>query len=81
MIVPHSRQERLQELFFTSPVLEMTAAAMGLDLVVCLFGLLTDHTVITGALAWVKPAKFALSTGIYALTLGFYCEVLISAVE
>jgi hypothetical protein len=32
-------------------------------------GLLLDPRIIGGAPAWMKPAKFALSTGIYSLTL------------
>jgi hypothetical protein len=35
------------------------------------FGLWLDPRVITGAPAWMKPAKFALSTGIYTLTLAW----------
>jgi hypothetical protein len=40
-----------------------------------LVGLVMDHRVITGAPAWLKPAKFAISTSIYSFTfvwlLGF----------
>ena len=48
----------------------LTAAGLGLLIVfgVTLAGLAVDQRVITGAPAWLKPAKFALSTGIYALT-------------
>ena len=67
--MPHINKERFRELFFASPVLVLTAAVMALDLVVCVFGLLFDHTVITGAPVWVKPTKFAVSTGLYALSL------------
>ena len=34
-----------------------------------LLGVLVDPRVITGAPAWLKPAKFALSFGIYSFTL------------
>jgi hypothetical protein len=34
-------------------------------------GLLLDPTVITGAPAWLKPLKFAVSTATYALTLAW----------
>jgi hypothetical protein len=36
-----------------------------------LIGLLVDPRVITGAPAWLKPAKFAVSTAIYMLTLAW----------
>ena len=62
---------RLKKFFLASPVLVLTAAAMILDLTVCIVGLMTDHTIITGMPAWVKPTKFAISTGIYALSLVF----------
>ena len=67
--MPHINKERFRELFFASPMLVLTAAVMALDLVVCVLGLLFDHTVITGAPVWVKPTKFAVSTGLYALSL------------
>ena len=65
----HTANSRLKELFAASPVLLLTAALMLIDLTVCVVGLATDHTVITGAPAWIKPTKFAISTGIYALSL------------
>jgi hypothetical protein len=51
----------------------LTAAA-GVLLVLLgasLAGLWIDPRVITGAPAWLKPAKFAISTAIYALTLAW----------
>lgn len=45
------------------------AMVMGLLAVLCLIGLLVDQRQITGAAAWLKPLKFALSVGIYGLTL------------
>jgi hypothetical protein len=52
----------------------LTAAAvilLGL-LAASLAGLLLDPRVITGAPAWLKPAKFAISTAIYSLTLAWF---------
>ena len=51
----------------------LTAAGLGLLMVfgVTLTGLAIDPRVITGAPAWLKPAKFAISTGVYALTLAW----------
>lgn len=39
---------------------------MAVDLVLCMVGLVVDRRIITGAPAWLKPAKFALSTMIAA---------------
>ena len=44
---------------------------MAADLVFCMVGLVVDHRVITGAPAWLKPAKFALSTMIAAWSFAF----------
>jgi hypothetical protein len=44
---------------------------MAADLVFCVFGLLFDHRIITGAPAWLKPAKFAVSTLIAAWSFAF----------
>jgi hypothetical protein len=44
---------------------------MAADLVFCMAGLVVDHRVITGAPAWLKPAKFALSTMIAAWSFAF----------
>jgi hypothetical protein len=42
--------------------------SMGLVLATAIVGLVVDHTVITGAPAWVKPTKFAISIAIYSFT-------------
>ena len=49
-----------------APALTVFGFLMVADLVVCLAGLAVDHRVITGAAAWLKPAKFAISTMIAA---------------
>ena len=36
-----------------------------------LVGMLVDPRIITGAPAWLKPFKFAISTAIYSLTLAW----------
>jgi len=38
-------------------------------LLACLCGLVLDHRMITGMPAWDKPAKFAVSVGLYSFTL------------
>ena len=52
-----------------SPVLTAAGLLMTGALGVSVIGLLVDPRVITGAPAWLKPAKFAISTAIYMLTL------------
>lgn len=53
----------------TDPVLLVGGLAMPPVLLVCLVGLAVDPTIITGAPAWLKPAKFAVSIALYNLTL------------
>jgi Na+/phosphate symporter len=48
--------------------LTLLGVAMLLTLVVALAGLALDPRVITGAPAWLKPAKFAISVAIYSFT-------------
>jgi hypothetical protein len=45
----------------------LMAAAAGLSVL----GLVVDHRLIAGFPAWLKPAKFAVSTAIYSLTLAW----------
>lgn len=54
-----------------SPVLTAAGLLMTGVLVLSLVGLLVDPRVITGAPAWLKPVKFAVSTTIYMLTLAW----------
>ncbi|MFI2209647.1 hypothetical protein [Streptomyces sp. NPDC020141] len=46
-----------------------TVVVGGLFLVVALVGLVVDGRVITGQPAWAKPARFAFSFGLFAVTL------------
>jgi hypothetical protein len=54
--------------------------AVGLTMLVMLgvfgVGLFVDPRTITGVPAWLKPAKFAISTAIYSLTLAWVFEAL-----
>jgi len=59
----------LRRLWAGSPVLTAAGLLMGGVLAVSVIGLAGDGRVITGAPAWLKPAKFAISTAIYMLTL------------
>jgi hypothetical protein len=54
-----------------SPVLTAASLVMIAALAASIVGLLVDPRMITGAPAWLKPAKFAMSTTIYMLTLAW----------
>ena len=60
-----------QRLWRTSPGLMATAGVMLMVLAGAAIGLVVDSRVITGAPAWLKPAKFALSIAIYSVTLAW----------
>jgi hypothetical protein len=54
-----------------STPLVVTAAAMLGVLAVAAAGLVVDPRIVTGAPVWLKPAKFAASIAIYAVTLAW----------
>jgi hypothetical protein len=56
----------------SAPALTILGFVMAADLVFAMLGLVVDRRVITGAPAWLKPAKFALSTMIAAWSFA-YC--------
>jgi hypothetical protein len=53
----------------TNKPLALVGLAMIAILAVALVGLVVDPRVITGAPAWLKPAKFAISIAVYSFTL------------
>ncbi len=57
------------------PLLWLAVAMAGLA-VVALLGLLIDPRTVTGAPLWAKPLKFALSVGIYAVSLSWLIGLL-----
>jgi hypothetical protein len=61
----------LQRLWQTSPELIAPAALMLIALAGAVVGLAIDPRMITGAPAWLKPAKFAVSIIIYTVTLAW----------
>jgi hypothetical protein len=65
-----------KRLWRTSPELIVTAALMQIVLLGAIVGLVADPTVITGAPAWLKPAKFAVSITIYTITLAWIFTLL-----
>jgi hypothetical protein len=66
--VPRPR-DLLRRAWASSRPLTFVGVSMMLVLVVALIGLLVNPKVITGAPAWLKPMKFALSISIYCFTL------------
>jgi hypothetical protein len=62
-------RDLLGRAWFSSRPLAFVGATMLLVLAVSLAGLLLDPRVITGAPAWLKPMKFAISISIYCFTL------------
>jgi hypothetical protein len=65
-----------RRLWRASPPLAAVSALMLGAAVLSLVGLVVDPRVITGAPAWLKPLKFAVSTAVYALTLAWVFEYL-----
>jgi len=61
----------LSVLWEGSPVLTSAALLMTAALAGSIAGLFFDSRLITGAPAWLKPAKFAVSTAIYMFTLAW----------
>ena len=65
----------LRSAFAGNPALTSLAVIMLITFFAALVGIFVDHRVITGAPAWLKPAKFAISVSIYCFTfvwmLGF----------
>jgi hypothetical protein len=64
-------KHRCSVLFAAAPGLTILGFVMAADLVFAMCGLAVDRRVITGAPAWLKPAKFALSTMIAAWSFAF----------
>jgi len=61
--------------FAANQALTILGGAMLITFFATLVGIFVDHRVITGAPAWLKPAKFAISVSVYCFTfvwlLGF----------
>ncbi len=63
------RRGLLSRLWAVNAPLTLAGVAMLALLVLTLAGLVLDARVITGAPAWLKPSKFALSAALYSFTL------------
>jgi len=66
--VPDPR-DHLRRFWGFSRPLTLVGLAMLITLLAALAGIFVDPRVITGAPAWLKPAKFAISISIYCFTL------------
>jgi hypothetical protein len=61
----------MKQLWTESPVLMVTAVLMLATFLGSLAGIFLDPTIVTGMPAWLKPAKFGISTAIYCVTLAW----------
>jgi hypothetical protein len=65
------REKMTSNLWRSSPPLTAVGALMLFVAVLSAVGIFIDPRVITGAPAWLKPWKFAISTAVYSLTLAW----------
>jgi hypothetical protein len=63
--------KEIRKAWSTSAPLTATTLLMFAAFIASLAGILLDHRLITGVPAWLKPAKFAISTGIFSGTLAW----------
>jgi hypothetical protein len=63
--------DNMKTLWNSSKPLTAVGILMIVAFVLSVVGMLVDPRVITGAPAWLKPAKFGISTAIYSLTLAW----------
>ncbi len=68
---PSPARALLARLWQASPPLTAVGLLMIAAAVASLVGMLVDPRVITGAPAWLKPFKFAVSTAVYSMTLAW----------
>ena len=66
-----SGREFLTRLWRSSPPLTFVGILMAAAAVASVIGIVVDPRVISGAPAWLKPFKFAVSTAVYSLTLAW----------
>lgn len=62
-------RQLLRRAYATNAPLTLAGMAMVAASIISIAGLVVDRQIITGAPAWLKPAKFALSLGVYSFTL------------
>jgi hypothetical protein len=71
MLFKNSLRREVELLWRESPALTTTSALMLADFLVTLAGLAFDPRIITGMPAWLKPAKFAISTAIFCASIAW----------
>jgi len=71
MSLTASLRRALRRLWCADAPLTFVGVGMLVVLLPSLAGLALDPRTITGAPAWLKPAKFAVSAGVYSLTLAW----------
>jgi hypothetical protein len=71
-----SATARVGTLWQGSPPLTAVGLLMLVASIPTIVGILVDPRMITGAPAWLKPFKFAISTAIYSLTLAWIFSLL-----
>jgi hypothetical protein len=65
-----TERRSVNRLLWHAPLLWLSVGMAVLALV-CVGGLVIDHRVLTGAPIWAKPLKFAISVGLYSVTLSW----------
>lgn len=58
-----------------SPVIYWTALLNAIFIPICILGLMIDDRTVMGINSWIKPLKFAISGGIFSLTVGYLFAV------
>lgn len=66
----------LAALWTASQPLALVGVMMVFDFAACLVAMIFDHRQITGINAWIKPAKFGLSSAVTCLTLAWIASYL-----
>jgi len=63
--------DNMQTLWNSSKLLTAVGILMIVTFILSSVGIFMDPRIVTGAPVWLKPAKFAISTAIYSLTLAW----------
>jgi hypothetical protein len=72
MTISSRIDQEINRAWESSASLTATCLLMLVAFLVSLIGIAADHRIITGVPAWLKPAKFAISTAIFTGTLAWF---------